>query len=455
VVQIIETLHTPAVEVYVKNFNKFLVMKKIVWIKICVGIIAFCSQYTFGQIKTIRIDDARSSTLMVYEGVEQGIDGYLEAAGMKFEKALQYNWQNYIALSCHLLIEDILDGRISKNQGAIFFEGIDAWIYANPEKAQSILNSLSQDLNDYWILYFYRGLNEESLQEYDEAFRYYIKVIDLRPTFFYTYIRRGRIFARKKRFNMAINDFNQSIELDSTHHAAYYERGTVYQEIGEYKKSIADYERAYYLYPPLKQTLHKSIKICEGYNNLGMKNMQSEDYPEALRNFTDAINWNRNFHEPYLNRGIVYRHLHLLEAAIADFNRVLALDTAYVEAYYNLALVYKQKDELERTLDYLNLAKEINPVHVPTYQLLGETYYKLRQFDLAIEMFEIILSLDSKNYWGYYWVALSYDVKRKYPQAIQAYETFIKIAPEDYYEQKVKMYERAERLKRWMKKLQR
>jgi tetratricopeptide (TPR) repeat protein len=429
-------------------------MKKNIWAKICVGIIVFCAQSTFGQIKTIRMDDARKSTLMIYEGVEQAVDSYPEVAGMKFEKALHYNWQNYIAHSCQLIIEDILEGRLSENQGVKFFIGIDAWIYANPEKAQNILNSLNQELNDYWIFNFYKGLNAESLRQYEEAFRYYTKAIDLQPTFFYTYIRRGRIYARKKRYDKAMNDFNQSIAIDSTQHAAYYERGTVYQDIGEYKKSVEDYERAYYLYPPLRQTLHESIKICEGYNNLGLQNMQSEDYPQALRSFTDAISWNRDFHEPYLNRGIVYRHLQLMEAAIADFNRVLLLDTAYVEAYYNLALVYKEKDEPEQTLTYLNMAKEINADHIPTYQLLGETYYELRQFDLAIEMFENILSLDSKNYWGHYWLALSYDVKRNYPKAIQAYEMFIKTAPEEFYEQKIKMYERAERLKRWIKKRQ-
>ena len=45
---------------------------------------------------------------------------------------------------------------------------------------------------------------------------------------------------------------------------------------------------------------------------------------------------------------------------------------------------------------------------------------------------------------------MSYDVKRRYPEAITAYETYIKIAPEEYYEQKIKMYERVERLRRWI-----
>jgi tetratricopeptide (TPR) repeat protein len=84
--------------------------------------------------------------------------------------------------------------------------------------------------------------------------------------------------------------------------------------------------------------------------------------------------------------------------------------------------------------------------------MLGEIYYEQRKFERAITMFERVITIDDKYYWGYYWVALSYDARRKYPQAIKAYETFIKIAPEEYYDQKIKMYERAERLKRWIDK---
>ena len=86
------------------------------------------------------------------------------------------------------------------------------------------------------------GTLQESLKQYDEAFRHYTMAIELRPTFFYTYVRRGRIYSRMKNNNMALLDFNHSIAIDSTHYAAYYERGVVYQNIGEYEKSIEDYE---------------------------------------------------------------------------------------------------------------------------------------------------------------------------------------------------------------------
>jgi tetratricopeptide (TPR) repeat protein len=431
-------------------YDKFWIFNFGIWIIITVLAEVYIPQNAFGQLKTIKLDDTRSSLLNVYEGIEQAIEGYWEAAGLSFKKALKNNSQNYIAYYCHALVLDILDGRISESEGTTIFAGIDSWIFSNNIKAANIFEKI--DLNKYGLFYLFKGLNEESLEAYEEALEDYNKTIHLEPEFTYAYVKRGRIFARQRNFEDALKDFNQAIKIDSVYYGGYYERGVVYQELHEYKCSIQDYERAYYLYPALKQTLHESIKICEGYNNLGLDYMKKSKYPEALQNFNDAINWNPYFHEPYLNRGITFRNLGLYEAAISDFNTVLEFDTAQVEIYFNLALVHQLLDDLDKTLNYLKKTKDLEPVHIQTYQVLGEIYYEQRQFKRAIKMFEHVLSLDDKNFLGYYWVALSYDARRQYPEAIQAYENFIKIAPEEYYDQKIKMYERAERLKRWIDK---
>jgi tetratricopeptide (TPR) repeat protein len=436
----------------VVNLNKFWNLCPGSWIVIWLGIILFSQQATFAQLKTINVEGARSSKLFVYEGVEEATEGYWETAAIKFEKALEHDSQNYVAYYCHLLILDILDGRTSKGIGKEIFIGIDAWIFSNYVKARNIFEAVEKDQPGYGIIYLFKGLNEESLELFDEAYQDYDNVINLEPEFIYAYVKRGRLLARQKKYEDAMKDFNRAIKIDSTYYAAYYERGTVYQDLDQYQNSIKDYERAYYLYPAIRQTLHESLKICEGYNNLGMTNLQSGKYKAALKNFNDAINWNPNFYEPFYNRGITFRHLQLYDAAISDFNKVLDFDTAFVDVYYNIALVYQQLEDIDKALHYLKLAQIGEPTHIQTLQTMGEIYYEQRKFDLAIKMFKRILSIDDANFWGYYWVAMSYDARRKYPQAIEAYENFIKIAPDIYYDQKIKMYERAERLRKWLEK---
>jgi len=431
--------------VYVNVLNKFWIYSGIIfW--------SFFPQEFFAQVKTIKVEDTRSSLLKVYEGIEQATDGYWEMASLKFKKAIYNNPQNQVAYHCYVLVSDIIDDELDENTGFDIFIAIDAWIYSRNMEAKEVFEAIEVTQNEYGLLYLFKGMNEESLEAFETAFRDYNKVIELEPDLTYAYIRRGRIFARQGKFDHALKDFNQAIEMDSVYYEAYFERGKVYQTLDEYKKSIRDYERAYYLYPSLKQTLHESLKICEGYNNLGMVLLKNKNYSEALHNFNKAIDWNPNFHEPYLNRGVTFRNLHLYDAAISDFKKVMNEDTVEVDVYFNLAQTYMELGDVDITIDYLLKINDLNPNHIQSYHMLGEIYYDQRKFDQAITMFEKILAIDENYYWGYYWVALSYDAKRKYPEAIGAYETFIKIAPEEYYDQKIKMYERAERLKRWIDK---
>jgi tetratricopeptide (TPR) repeat protein len=437
---------------YVKDLNKFWNIRFYIRIVIGVVISLYITSDLYAQLRMIKVDDARASKLLLYEGVEEAVEGYWERAALKFKKAVENNSQNYIAYYCQIIVLDILDEKIPAGLGTDLFKGIDAWIFSSQPKAKNIFEKLGSGQNDYALYYLFKALNEEYLEMYEEAFNDYNYALQLDPELAFVYVKRGRLFAQKGKYEDALTDFNQAIKLDSIYYEPYYEKGVIYQELHEYTKSIRNYEKAYFLYPALKQTLHESIKICEGYNNLGLENMANGRYPEALTNFNDAINWNPNFHEPYLNRGITFRNLNLPKAAISDFYKVLEFDTVHVDVYFNLALVYQRLDSLEKTLNYLHKIKDLQPNNIQTYQLLGEIYYEQRQFEMAIRMFENVLALDENNYWGYYWVALAYDARRKYPEAIESYEIFIKVAPEEYYDQKIKMYERAERLKRWIEK---
>ena len=421
-----------------------------IWIGSFVLIILLFAQPIPAQYKSIKSEDVRISRLKLYEGIDQAIHGYWETASQKFGEALDHNHQNQEARLCHWITFDIIDGRLSESDGEDLFFAIEAWMYADYDKAKLIFENICETKKDYALIYLFKGLNNVSIEDFSKAEIELNKVIELEPHISFAFIKRGQLYGRQRKYDLAIRDFNRAIEIDTLSYLAYYERGTIYQAINAYENSVDDYERAFYLFPALKQTLHMSLKICEGYNNLGMIYLKNKNYKAALNNFNDAINWNALFSEPYLNRGITYRNMGHFDAAISDFNYVLELDSVKANAYFNLALTYEEIGNLDKSMSYLEMIKDSDPHRIESYQKRGEIYYNRRQFNQASSMFEKVLSIDDKNYWGYYWVALSYDAEKKYREAIRAYEIFIKTAPQEFYDQKVKMYERAERLKRWM-----
>jgi len=135
---------------------------------------------------------------------------------------------------------------------------------------------------------------------------------------------------------------------------------------------------------------------------------------------------------------------------LVDFNKVLELDSANADAYYHRGLLYMNEDDFERAEEDFIRAQRLDADFTKVSIILGEIYYKKRQFEKAIGVLENVLSRNPELYWGHYWLALSYDVKRRYKEAIVSYEVFIREAPEEHYEHKAKMWERTERLRKWI-----
>jgi Flp pilus assembly protein TadD len=68
---------------------------------------------------------------------------------------------------------------------------------------------------------------------------------------------------------------------------------------------------------------------------------QSEKYPEALAELTQAIQLNPNASRAYNARGYVYLRLRDYQYALADFNDAIRLDPNYANAIQNRAAVLK------------------------------------------------------------------------------------------------------------------
>jgi len=182
----------------------------------------------------------------------------------------------------------------------------------------------------------------------------------------------------------------------------------------------------------------------------GSLHLNNQQLEQALTDFNQAIAWNPHFPEPYLNRSIVYREMKLLSLARKDIEQVLLLDTTNADAYLQRGLIFLQDGSRQAAeKDWLK-AKNLDPQNERTFLVLAELYYNTQDYDRAISILQEILLTAPDAYWGHYWLALSYDAKRRFKEAIVHYESFIRLAPEEYFEHRVKMWKRAERLKEWI-----
>lgn len=90
--------------------------------------------------------------------------------------------------------------------------------------------------------------------------------------------------------------------------------------------------------------------LAEIYKHRGNAYYQKKQYPQAVNEFTKAIEVDHDYLEAYYNRGLAYYDLNLYYKAIVDFDMVLMLNSDVREAYFSRGLAYSKVNKLKLAL---------------------------------------------------------------------------------------------------------
>jgi len=154
-----------------------------------------------------------------------------------------------------------------------------------PSPAPVIENSNSHfttDYNESIDDLLVKALSAHNHNHFNEAISQYTKILELKPNnniLSIIYKHRGMANFACSRYNEAIDDFTNSLELDKQSYKAAYYRGVVYSVIKEYSKAIDDYT--------LSLTINPYQSFClfrrgQAYYHIG-------DYPQALADCENSL----------------------------------------------------------------------------------------------------------------------------------------------------------------------
>lgn len=292
---------------------------------------------------------------------------------------------DFLNENAHMLIKKFPDDKIVLRRA---YNTIGK-IYTFTERydiARTYLNKSYQINPGHPSVYFFFGLLEDELKNYDQSTKYYEKSLELETNNEYksdcenniganykeqknfteaikhytasinyfplalTYKNRGRIFADEmKDYSTAIMDFNKAIELDGKYLDAYWRRASAYYNLKNYSAALKDYKKVLELDSEQKKiyyslgACYQNMKIYStaidyytkylyfypndkwAYNYRGFCCGQIGDYGTAAANFTSAIMIDQNFALAYHNRGVTYKKLGSTEQANQDFARARQL----------------------------------------------------------------------------------------------------------------------------------
>ena len=109
-------------------------------------------------------------------------------------------------------------------------------VRTNAEKALQLLNSPSNDSE-----FYAKGVAHHKLASYDLAIADFDKSIQLNPNRAETYFYRGKAHYDKGDYKRAVADFDKAILLSPQDPVAYHYRGTLYLNSGDNNRAVADY----------------------------------------------------------------------------------------------------------------------------------------------------------------------------------------------------------------------
>lgn len=314
--------------------------------------------------------------------------------------------------------------------------------------------------------YEWRGWTYAELRKYELAAADYSQAIAHGQPDAFTYCKRGRALYNLGKYEQALIDLNRSIILDSEYEEAYFMRGLCYLDQEHFELAVNEFLQSLEFQP---LSFWTSIHLSEAYFSLGK-------YDEALEAAQRALTVDMGSPTAYLFRGMASARLKKFDEAISDFSRAIELcrcrenasyeglddrSTTEVDAYewrgwtyaqlgkydlaaadYSYLIELKPGDafyhckrgralnnvgDLEHAIEDLNRSILLDPERKEAYFLRGLVYFKQRFFERAVEEFLQALRFDHLAYWPNLNLSEAYLFLGKYQEAFEAAQTAVDI----------------------------
>jgi len=261
------------------------------------------------------------------------------------------------------------------------------------------------------------------------------------------FLKRGITFAVRGDYEIAIEDFTEALKLQPNNGNIYALRGRTYvakaskevtsvaddfseitvsaygtltpKQTEDYEQAISDFTKAIKLEPKNAVNYRENARVYDCKKN----------YDKAIADYSQAIRLDPNDAKAYSGRGEAYYNKGDQDKAIADFNQAIRLNPNYSEAYCNLGAVYYNKGDYDKAIAYLNQAIRLNPDYSKAYYGRGDSYLNKSDYNKGIADLNQAIRLDPNYAEAYHRRGEVYRIKGDYDKAIADYSQAIRLNP--------------------------
>jgi len=197
----------------------------------------------------------------------------------------------------------------------------------------------------------------------------FLIVIFLRVYFADAHFPKGLFFEAKKRYDLAISEYEKAVKINPWEQTYYQNLAKVYQDVALLipdrtqrvellKKSVAVYKKHLGLVPQ-DGLSHNGLGV--GYVHMAEELSDESYYQLAKESFQNSIQTAPYFLEPYINLGSVLYFLGRKEEALQSYDKALQVNPYMPLIYLNLGNLYAQEGEIRKAIGYWQDVLDLDP----------------------------------------------------------------------------------------------
>jgi tetratricopeptide (TPR) repeat protein len=232
------------------------------------------------------------------------------------------------------------------------------------------------------------------------------------------YNYRGLCRAELNDLKGAMSDFNLAIENQPENASYYYNRGNLYLKTNQKDLALADFEKTIQLNPEHKPAFHKIVAMKR---DAGKNDSLEMDY------YNKSIEAGKNTTSSYLSRAVVRFNKSDLTGALEDYNAAIKIDDTNSEAFINRGIVKEKLKDFEGAIKDYNQALTLKPKSVKAYSNRAKAKFKLNKFAEAALDYSKAIELDSSDASQYYNRGLAEYLSKQKIQACKDWNKALKM----------------------------
>ncbi len=186
------------------------------------------------------------------------------------------------------------------------------------------------------------------------------ELIKLEPQNIINYFNLGNIYIKLKNYNLALKNFQITVDLDKNFLQGYNNLGNIYKELKNTKEAIKFFKQAIKINPNYINAIYNLANI---YSEIAM-------YEEASNYYKKILKINPNYIPALNNFGILLKNINMSNEALKCFEKIIDIDKNYLRAYNNIGNILIETGEVNKAIHNYKKVLKLDPNNFISYKNL-------------------------------------------------------------------------------------